>query len=51
MIDRLSRHRRALMDEKNRLQSRLQSGLHAVCPDLLDMLVQNRRILCKKGKG
>ncbi|MDR4516581.1 MAG: IS110 family transposase [Nitrosomonas sp.] len=37
MLKRLSRRRRALVDEKSRLQSRLQGDLHAVCPGLLDI--------------
>jgi len=35
MLKRLSRRRRALVDEKSRLLSRLQSDLQAVCPGLL----------------
>lgn len=38
MLKRLSRRRRALVIEKSRLQSRLQSDLHAVCPGLLDII-------------
>ena len=37
MLKRLSRRRRALVNEKSRLQGRLQTDLHAVCPGLLDI--------------
>ncbi|SDW16626.1 IS110 family transposase [Nitrosomonas communis] len=37
MLKRLSRRRRALVDEKSRVQSRFQGDLHAVCPGLLDI--------------
>ena len=35
VLKRLTRRRRALVDEKTRVLSRLQSDLQAVCPDLL----------------
>ncbi|WP_430230169.1 IS110 family transposase [Nitrosomonas communis] len=37
MLKRLSRRRRALVDEKSRVQSRFQGDLYAVCPGLLDI--------------
>ncbi len=37
MLKRLSRRRRSLVNEKSRLQGRLQTDLHAVCPGLLDI--------------
>ena len=37
MLKRLSYYRRALEDEKGRLQSRLQGDLHPLCSGLLDI--------------
>ena len=37
VLKRLTRRRRALVDEKTRVLSRLQSDLQAVCPELLAM--------------
>jgi hypothetical protein len=37
MLKHLSRRRRSLVNEKSRLQGRLQTDLHAVCPGLLDI--------------
>lgn len=37
MLKRLTRRRRALVDEKSRLLARLQGDLRAVCPGLLDI--------------
>jgi transposase len=37
MLKRLTRRRRALVDEKSRILSRMQGDLRAVCPGLLDI--------------
>lgn len=37
MLKRLTRRRRALVDEKSRVLSRMQGDLQAVCPGLLDI--------------
>lgn len=37
VLKRLTRRRRALVDEKNRVLSRMQGDLQAVCPGLLDI--------------
>ena len=47
-LKRLTRRRRALVDEKTRLLSRLQTDLRAVCPTLLAITAdaENRWFLC-----
>ena len=45
MLKRLSRRRRALVNEKSRLQGRLQTDLHAVCLGMLD-ITRNGDSLC-----